>query len=148
MTNTDDNPDDKGSMTPLLIAVGIVAFVLLAMVAFRMIGSDSVSDESGVGRAVVAQNDALQREDYDAFRRYTCVAEQGTKADVMAGQQRSKSARGARFVDDVTEIKIDGDRATATVVYYFEKAKDDKVKAPETFAREDGGWKVCSAGPR
>lgn len=145
MTESDS---DGGSAAPVLIAIGIVAFILIAMVLFRMIGSDAVSDESGVGRSVVAQNDALQREDYAAFQKYTCRTEQGTQADVIAGQQRSKAARGARFVDDVTEIKIDGDRATATAVYYFEKAKDDKVTAPETFVREDGGWKVCSIGPR
>lgn len=143
-----DHPEDRNTAAPLLIALGIVAFVLIAMTVFRMIGNDSVSDESGVGRAVIAQNDALQREDYAAFRGYTCVAQQGTQADVVAGQQRSKAVRGARFIDDVTEIKVDGDRATAAVLYHFEKTPDDKVTSPMTFAREDGGWKVCSAGPR
>lgn len=146
--STPDGPDDGASAAPILIALGIVAFVLIAMVLFRMIGSDRVSEDNSVGRAVVAQNDALQREDYSAFRGYTCAAEQGAQADVVAGQQRSKAARGARFVDDVTDIKVDGDRATATVVYYFEKAKDDKVRAAMTFVRENGDWKVCSPGPR
>ena len=148
MTDKPDEPQDRGSAAPILIALGIVAFVLIAMTVFRMIGSGQVSEENAVGRAVVAQNDALQREDYAAFRANTCPADQGVQADVIAGQQRSKTAKGARFVDDVKAIKVDGDRATATVVYYFENAKDDKVTVPMTFARSDGGWKVCSAGPR
>ena len=149
MTNPDGSlDDDRPSLMPVLIALGIVAFVLIAMTVFRMIGGDRTTDESLVGRAVVAQNDALQREDYAALRGYTCVAQQGVQADVIAGQQRSKTDRGARFVDDVTDIKIDGDRAAATVVYHFEKTPDDKATSPMTFVREDGGWKVCSAGPR
>lgn len=148
MTASPDDPDDGRSAAPILIAIGIVAFVLFTMVVFRMIGNSRTSEDSGVGRAVVAQNDALQREDYTAFRGYTCAAEQGVGAEVIAGQQRSKSARGARFVEDVTDIKIDGDRATATVVYYFEKNKADRVTSPTVFVRENDAWKVCSPGPR
>ena len=149
MADPDDNlDDDRPSLMPVLIALGIVAFVLIAMTVFRMIGGDRTTDESLVGRAVVAQNDALQREDYAAFRGYTCLPQQGVQADVIAGQQRSRTDRGARFVDDVTDIKIDGDRAAATVVYHFEKTPDDKVTSPTAFVREDGAWKVCSAGPR
>lgn len=145
---TPDKSDDGASAAPILIAIGIVVFVLIAMTIFRMIGSTNVSEDNAVGKAVVAQNDALQREDYPAFRAHTCAADQGAQADVITGQQKSKAARGSRFVQDVTDIKVDGDRASATVVYYFEKAKDDKVKAPSTFAKVDGDWKVCSIGPR
>ena len=148
MADTPDDPADRGSAAPILIALGIVAFVLIAMTIFRMIGSTGVSDENSIGRAVVAQNDALQREDYAAFRAYTCPDDQGAQADVLAGQQRSKAAKGARFVDNVRGVKVEGDRATATVVYHFENSKDDKVTVPMTFARTDGGWKVCAIGPR
>lgn len=143
-----DQSNDGASAAPILIALGIVGFVLIAMVVFRMIGNDNVSDDNGIGRAVIAQNDALQREDYTAFRAYTCAPDQGTQAEVISGQQHSKAARGPRFVQDVTDVKVDGDRATATVVYYFEKAKDAHVTAPTTFVKADGGWKVCSIGPR
>lgn len=150
MTETPDSEPDVSRPTflPVLIALGVVAFVLIAMTLFRMIGSGRVSDENAVGRAVVAQNDALQREDYAAFRANTCPADQGTQTDVIAGQQRSKAAKGPRFVEDVRGVEVDGDRASATVVYYFENNKDDKITVPITFMRADGGWKVCSAGPR
>ncbi|MGV0802009.1 lumazine-binding protein, partial [Mycolicibacterium elephantis] len=53
-----------------------------------------------------------------------------------------------RFVDEVTDIKVDGDRARAKVTYHFDKAPDTKSSATMSFVREDGAWKVCSAGPR
>ena len=66
---------------------------------------------------------------------------------MVARQRDSAAKRGARFVDDVTDVKIDGDRATATVTYHFDKAPDEKTPVPMTFLREDGAWKVCSTGP-
>lgn len=146
---TDPEPvDNRPTFMPILIALGIVGILLIAMMVFGMIGGNRVSDEAAVGRAVVAQNDALQRENYGDFRTYTCGAEQGVGEEVVAAQRRSKDARGARFVDDVTDVAVNGDKATATVVYHFEKTAEDKIKTPMSFAREDGGWKVCSAGPR
>ena len=56
--------------------------------------------------------------------------------------------QGERFVDDVTDVRIDGDSATATVKYHFDKAPDTKSGVEMTFVREDGAWKVCSTGPR
>jgi hypothetical protein len=44
-------------------------------------------------------------------------------------------------------VVIDGDRATATVTYHFDKAPDTKTGVEMTFVREDGAWKVCSPGP-
>ncbi|MBJ7401233.1 MAG: lumazine-binding protein, partial [Mycolicibacterium sp.] len=57
-------------------------------------------------------------------------------------------AKGARFVDDVTGIAVTGDRATATVLYHFERTPDAKISSPMTFLRENDRWKVCSPGPR
>ena len=54
---------------------------------------------------------------------------------------------GARYVDDVTGVAVDGDRATANVSYHFDKAPDTKTGVDTTFVREDGAWQVCSAGP-
>lgn len=141
-------PENRPSAMPIAIAFGIVVTALLIIGALRLFLGDDVPDDGLVGRAVVAQNDALQRENYADFRRYTCPAQQGAEAQVIADQQQSKSAKGNRFVDDVTEIAITGDRATATVVYHFEKAADTQVKVPMTFVRENGQWTVCSPGPR
>ena len=46
---------------------------------------------------------------------------------MLARQRDSVAKRGERFVDDVTDVEIDGDRATAKVTYHFDKAPDDKT---------------------
>ena len=140
--------EDRPSFMPIAIAAAIVVVALGGIWVLRLVRGDDVPDDGLVGRAVVAQNDALQRENYDDFRTYTCAAQQGTEAQVLADQRQSKSAKGNRFVDDVKGFAAAGDRATATVVYHFQKSPDDKVSMPMTFIRENGGWKVCSPGPR
>ena len=122
------------------------------MVVLRFVRGDRVPDDVLVGRAVVGQNDALQRSAYADFQRYTCATQQGTENQLLADQRQSVNARGARYVDDVKDVTVTGDRATATVVYHFEKSENsadsNKVSAAMTFVRENGDWKVCSPGPR
>jgi hypothetical protein len=140
--------DDGASPMPILIALG-VALLVLAVIGAVWLFNDNrpLSEDLKVGRAAVGQNDALQRGSYGDFRKYTCAAQQGVEAEVLDRQQKSKAAQGARYVDDITEVKIDGDRATGTVVYHFDHTPDNKLKVPMTFVRENGEWTVCSPGP-
>lgn len=140
--------DPQSTAWPILVAIGIVGLVVLGVIVVRVVRGDEVRDEAGLGRAVIGQNDALQRLDYPAYERFTCDALQGVEPVVLAEQRQSAEAKGARFVDDVRGMKVEGDRASATVVYHFEKAVDDKITTPMSFAREDGEWTVCSPGPR
>jgi hypothetical protein len=133
-------------MTPFLAALAIIVVVVIAIGLFNIFRGDGLSEEQRVGRAAVGQNDALQRGNYADFRNYTCEAQQGSEAEVLARQRDSAAKRGERFVDDVTNVVIDGDRATATVTYHFDKAPDTKTGVATTFVREDGAWKVCSTG--
>lgn len=145
---TDPADDERPTLMPIAVAAAIVLLALGGIWVSRLFRSDELPDEGRVGRAVVAQNDALQRENYADFRTYTCLAQQGTESGVLTDQRRSKDAKGNRFVDDVKDFAAAGDRATATVVYHFEKAADDKISTPMTFVRENGDWKVCSPGPK
>jgi len=140
--------EDRPTFMPIAIAAAIVVLALGSMWVLRLFRDDEVPDDGLVGRAIVAQNDALQRENYGDFRTYTCAAQQGTETQVLADQRQSKTAKGNRFVDDVEGFTAAGDRATATVIYHFEKSPDDKVSTPMTFVRENGVWTVCSPGPR
>ena len=64
---------------------------------------------------------------------------------MLARQRDSVAKQGERFVDDVTDVSIDGDRATANVTYHFDKDAGHQNRSSEmTFVREDGAWKVCS----
>ena len=145
MTDPDDH---RPSLIPIVTALTVIVVALGAIWLLRMFRGDEQPDEGRIGIAAVGQNDALQREDYAAFRTYTCLAEQGTEARVLADQRESKTTKGARFVDDVTGIAISGEQATATVLYHFERSPDEKIKTAATFVRQDGEWKVCSPGPR
>jgi hypothetical protein len=146
---TDPDPEDteRPTIAPFLGALAIIVLVVITIVLFSIFGGDDEPPDQQVGRAAVGQNDALQRQSYADFRNYTCRAQQGVEADVLARQRDSVSRRGERFVDDVTDVAIDGDRATAKVTYHFDKAPDTKTGVAMTFAREDGAWKVCSTGP-
>ena len=134
-------------MAPFLGALAIIVIVVIAIWLFNLFQGDRLSEDQRVGRAAVGQNDALQRADFADFTAYTCAKLQGSESDVLARQRDSEAKRGARFVDDVTDVTIDGDRAAATVTYHFEKAPDTKSPVPMTFVREGGAWKVCSTGP-
>ena len=143
-------PDrDRPTLMPILTALAVVGVALIAVFALRLIrGGDTLPDDAAVGRAAVGQNDALQRGNYADFRNFTCTAQQGVENQVLADQRQSSSDRGARIVDDVKDVVVNGDSAKATVVYHFEKAGDDKISSPMTFVRENGDWKVCSPSPR
>ena len=134
-------------MAPFLGALAIIVLVVITIWLFNIFGTDDVPPDQQVGKAAVGQNDALQRQHYADFRTYTCRDQQGNEADVLARQRDSVAKRGERFVDDVTDVVIDGDRATAKVTYHFDRAPDTKTGAAMTFTREDGAWKVCSTGP-
>lgn len=143
-------PEESGRATlmPILAAVAIVALALIAVYVLRLFIGDDLPDNDAVARAVVGQNDALQRENYSDFTTFTCLAQQGIENQVLADQKQSVSAKGHRFVDDVKDMTVTGDRATATVVYHFEKAAENKIDVPMTVVRENGEWKVCSPAPR
>jgi hypothetical protein len=138
---------DRPTMAPFLGALAIIVLVVIAIWLFNVFGTDDVPPDQQVGKAAVGQNDALQRQHYADFRTYTCRDQQGAEADVLARQRDSVAKRGERFVDDVTDVVIDGDRATAKVTYHFDKAPGTKTGVAMTFTREDGAWKVCSTGP-
>jgi len=58
------------------------------------------------------------RQNYADYQRYTCSAEQSTEANMFGAQQESVRQHGARYVDDVTAVTIDGDRA---LKYLYER---------------------------
>jgi hypothetical protein len=148
VTSESDDTAGRPTATPFLAALAIIVVVVIAIGLVNLFESDELSDDQQVARSAVAQNDALQRENYADFRTYTCDAQHGSEADVLARQRHSVSKQGQRFVDDVTNVMIDGDRATARVTYHFDKTPDAKAGVEMTFVREDGTWKVCSTGPR
>jgi hypothetical protein len=144
---SESNPEpggaDSPTAVPFLAALAIIVLVVSAIGLLNLFDDDEPTPEQQVVRAVVAQNDALQRENYADFRAQTCLAKHGNEAEVIAGQRDSKAKQGARRIDDVTDVTIDGDRASAKVTYLFDNAADSETQVETTLVREDGAWKVC-----
>ncbi|WP_199255193.1 Rv0361 family membrane protein [Mycolicibacterium mengxianglii] len=140
--------DSTGSTpVPFMIALGVIVLVVGGIGLSQLFEGDDVPEVDVVAQAAIAQNDALQRSDYADFRAYTCAAEAGEESDLLARQQNSVNTKGARYIDGVAGVSINGEKATGTVIYHFDKAPDDKIESPTMFVREDGVWKVCSPGP-
>ncbi|MGB3355754.1 MAG: lumazine-binding protein [Mycobacterium sp.] len=147
MTEPTDSSDAGGTAGPFLGALTIIVAIVIAVWLFNVFSGDSLTDDQQIGLAVVAQNDALQREDYAAFRSYTCAEQHGVESEVIAEQQDSAATRGDRFVDGTSGVAIAGDQATADVTYHFENDPDAQETVEVAFVRQGGAWKVCSTGP-
>ncbi|BBZ20453.1 Rv0361 family membrane protein [Mycolicibacterium gadium] len=135
---------DRPSAAPFLGALAIISIVVIAIALVNFFQGDELSPEQQIVRAAVAQNDALQKENYADFRSNMCRSEQGTEAEVLAEQRDSKERQGTRRIADVTDVVVDGDRATAKVTYQFDKSSDVTTDVETTFVLEDGAWKVCT----
>lgn len=151
MTGSDSGPipppepePDRPTAAPFLGALAIFALVVIGIILFNVFGTQHTTPGDQVAQAAVGQNDALQRQDYAKFRDFTCRADQGTQASFLASQRDSVAKNGERYVDDVPAIQIDGDAATATVVFHFANTAEQTFSSDLTFVREDGAWKVCS----
>jgi hypothetical protein len=143
-----DDSGTGGTPLPFLAALAVIVLVLIGIGGMAFLRRHADTEREAVVRAALAQNDALQRLDYRDFRSHTCAQLAGVEAEVIAQQRDSSAAKGARYVDDVSGVSIDGDRATASVTYSFGHSRDAKIGTATTFAREDGVWRVCTPGPR
>jgi hypothetical protein len=142
-----DDRSDAATPGPFLGALVIIVLVVIGIGVLRLINREADDEREAVVRAALGQNDALQRLDYADFRANTCAQQAGAEATVLARQRDSVAQKGARYVNNVTGVTIEGDRATANVSYYFAGDKDTKIDTVTTFLREDGEWRVCSPGP-
>lgn len=146
-----DTDRDRPTATPFLLALVIIVIVITGIFVINSGGGDG--DPEQIGRAVVAQNDALQRQDYTGFTASTCAAQHSTEDEVLQRQRDSAADKGERYVDGASNVRVgdDGNKAWATVKYHFGDEEDAAEKTQETvemtFIREDGAWKVCSQGP-
>lgn len=148
MTDPSDSSSSGASAGPFLAALAVSVVIVIGVWLFNVFSGDELTDDQQIGRAVVAQNDALQRQDYTDFLIYTCAEQHGVEAEVIGAQRESSNSRGDRFIDGATNIAIEGDRATADVTYHFDKDPESEETAEITFVRRDGVWKVCSTGPK
>jgi hypothetical protein len=143
----EQEPTDRPTMAPFIGAVAVIVLVLIGIVLLNkvgVIGGGEPTPDQAVRTAVIGQNDGLQRLDYGRYQTHTCKDQYGTQADVIAKQRDSVVRNGQRYIDEVSDIHVDGDHATATVTVHFDKTAGQTAKVPVTLVRQDGAWKVCS----
>ena len=119
MSEPEPEPD-RPTLAPFLGGLAVFALVILGIVLFNVFGSDTTTPGDQVAKAAVGQNDAMQRQDFGKYRDFTCRSKQGSEADFLARQRDSVTKNGERYLDDVTDITVDGARASATVTYHFD----------------------------
>jgi hypothetical protein len=139
-----EHPPVRPTIAPFVGALVIVALIVIGIVVANSFSGDGPTPEQDVSRAVVGQNDAMQRQSFSGFREFTCRAQQGTEADFLARQRDSVAKNGERYVDGVRNVRIDGDQAAADATYHFDKTPDTTSVTELAIVREDGTWKVCS----
>jgi len=152
MNKSEPNPEpepaaDRPTVAPFLGALAIISIVVIAIALVNYFQDDELSPQQQIVRAAVAQNDALQKENYAEFAINTCRSEQSNEAEVLADQRDSKEKQGKRLIDDVTDVVVSGESATAKVTYQFDRTPDTKIDMNTTFVLEDGAWKVCTQEP-
>jgi hypothetical protein len=146
---TQPEPDpDRPTMAPFLGALAVIVLVVIGIVVFNAFGGSDPTPDQSVRLAVVGQNDAMQRQSYQDFRTYTCRGDQGSESEFLARQRDSATKSGARSIQEVSNIRVDGDKATADVTYTFAKTAENTSGSEVTVVREDGAWKVCSPGSK
>ena len=139
-----EHPPVRPTIAPFVGALVIVVLIVIGIVVANSFSGDGPTTEQDVSRAVVGQNDAMQRQSFSGFREFTCRAQQGTEADFLARQRDSVAKNGERYVDGVRNVRIDGDQAAADATYHFDKTPDTTSVTELAIVREDGTWKVCS----
>lgn len=140
-----DGPDDRGSIGPFIAGAAIFGIVVIGIAVSTIFRSgDGLTDEGRVGQAVNAQNDALQRHAYADYLKVTCRALAAPEQNVIAAQDKSEAAHGNRYIDDVQNVVVKSDSASASVTYHYMKSENNKLTADVSFVKEDGSWRVCS----
>ena len=68
--------------------------IVIAIWLFNFFRGEGLTDDQQIARSAVAQNDAMQRQGYADFRAYTCAAQQGIEAEILARQRDSDRQAG------------------------------------------------------
>jgi hypothetical protein len=139
-----EHPPVRPTIAPFVGALVIVVLIVIGILVANSFGGDGPTPDQDVSRAVVGQNDAMQRQSFSGYREFTCGAQQGTEADFLARQRDSVAKNGERYVDGVRNVRIDGDQAAADATYHFDKTPDTTSVTELAIVREGGTWKVCS----
>ncbi|WP_273732349.1 DUF4878 domain-containing protein [Mycolicibacterium septicum] len=136
-------PSRNNSKRTALILGGIGGAVILLVVIVMVfvMGTGSSSDERAIKQVFEdigetgSTSESMQyfcAEDQQMLKKYESSMPESFDADILEAKGRPDSV-------EITDVKVDGDRATATVT------TDGEPDGSAYFRKEDGDWKLCMA---
>ncbi|KAF0969373.1 MULTISPECIES: Rv0361 family membrane protein [Gordonia] len=148
----DEAPPNWKNAWPFFVAAGVVALVVLGIVLSNISRppEERVSDDALVQYAINDLYTAKNGPDYAEYRANTCDADLDkpgfpAEAQFVAENQASLDQNGRIEIPEITDLVVDGDRATAKVHWHYKNKSEDKQVVETTVVRENGEWKVCSS---
>ncbi len=148
----DSGPPNWKNAWPFYVAAGVVALFVLGIVLSNISrpAEDRVSDDARVQYAINDFYTAMNAADYDEYRDSTCAADLAkpdfpTRERFVEDNKAVTEKNGPIEIPEITDLVVDGDRATAKVHWHYEKSSDDKHVDDTIVVRENGEWKVCTS---
>ncbi|MFT4199715.1 hypothetical protein [Gordonia sp. (in: high G+C Gram-positive bacteria)] len=137
---------DAPTRAPIIAALVVIAILIIVILIAQWTHpfSSRLSPEDSVRVAINDQYTARNALNYESYQRITCAPKIEPREAFLAENQRSRDENGKIVIPQINDVVIDGDKATASVVWNFEKKPDAKTTTPTTLVRQDDGWKVCS----
>ena len=147
----DDQSVRKGNIWPFVAAVIVVVLAVGGVLLSNVLrpNDDRLSDSAQVQHAINDSYTARNSLDYAKYRSAMCAevvdsADFPTEQTFVTDNQRSRDAFGKILIPEISDVVVDGGRATAQVHWHFEnKGSDAKTVTPTVVVREGDDWKVC-----
>ncbi|MCR5979151.1 hypothetical protein GDN83_15660 [Gordonia jinghuaiqii] len=137
---------------PFFVAVGVVGIAVLSIVVSNITRppEERVGDSAQVQYAINDHYTARNGPNYAEYRANTCAADLAaadfvTEEQFVSDNKQSLAENGHIEIPEITDLVVDGDRATATVHWHYDNTPDTENVVETTVVRENGEWKVCSS---
>ncbi|MDH3008356.1 MULTISPECIES: Rv0361 family membrane protein [Gordonia] len=148
----EEGPPNWKNAWPFFVAAGVVALLVLGIVlsSISRPPEERVSDDARVQYAINDLYTAKNGPNYAEYRANTCDADLDktgfpSEAQFVAENQASLDQNGRIEIPEITDLVVDGDRATAKVHWHYKDKADAKQVVETIVVRENGEWKVCSS---
>ncbi|MFZ2239597.1 MAG: hypothetical protein WAV90_08640 [Gordonia amarae] len=146
-----DAPSWKAAL-PFIIAGVVVLVVVIGVLISNAVrpAEDRMSEDAKVQHAINDYYTARNEADFDKYAAANCAAARNAegfpaKDKFVTDNRKSMDDNGQIKIPEITDLTVNGDRATARVHWHFEKSEDKKNVVDTTVVREDGEWKVCTS---
>jgi ketosteroid isomerase-like protein len=135
---------------------GVAVLAVAAGLAYKFVLPRISSPEDQIRGVVTAFNNDYNNADFAGLMTLVCDQSKGDLGGLKAlsvlkdlgeaeasDQLRQMRDEKGTATTSVTDIRVTGDRATATVTTTFSKSPSDSGSETDSFGKENGSWKIC-----